>query len=205
MILSAFSLEGKVAVVTGCDTGLGQGMALGLAQAGCDIVGINIVEPTETIEQVTALGRRFLSLTADLRKIDGIPALLDRAVAEFGHIDILVNNAGLIRREDALEFSEKDWDDVMNLNIKSVFFMSQAVTRLMANEWAKHNINVNAIAPGYMATNNTQQLRADEQRSAEILDRIPAGRWGLPSDLMGPIVFLASSASEHSHLSLIHI
>lgn len=129
MILSAFSLEGKVAVVTGCDTGLGQGMALGLAQAGCDIVGINIVEPTETIEQVTALGRRFLSLTADLRKIDGIPALLDRAVAEFGHIDILVNNAGLIRREDALEFSEKDWDDVMNLNIKSVFFMSQAAAK----------------------------------------------------------------------------
>lgn len=123
MILSAFSLQGKVAVVTGCDTGLGQGMALGLAQAGCDIVGINIVEPTETIEQVTAQGRRFLSLTADLRKIDGIPGLLDRAVAEFGHIDILVNNAGLIRREDALEFSEKDWDDVMNLNIKSVFFM----------------------------------------------------------------------------------
>ena len=129
MILSAFSLEGKVAVVTGCDTGLGQGMALGLAQAGCDIVGINIVEPTETIEQVTALGRRFLSLTADLRKIDGIPGLLDRAVAEFGHIDILVNNAGLIRREDALEFSEKDWDDVMNLNIKSVFFMSQAAAK----------------------------------------------------------------------------
>ncbi|XNM84103.1 2-dehydro-3-deoxy-D-gluconate 5-dehydrogenase KduD [Escherichia coli] len=236
MILSAFSLEGKVAVVTGCDTGLGQGMALGLA-SGPDIVGINIVEPTETIKQVTALGRR-LSPTADLRKIDGIPALPDRAVAEFGHIDILVNNAGSIRREDALEFSEKDGDDVMNLNIKNVFFMSQAVakhfiaqgnggkiiniasmlsfqggirvpsytasksgvmgvTRLMANEWAKHNINVNAIAPGYMATNNTQQLRADEQRSAEILDRIPAGRWGLPSNLMGPVVFLASSASDY--------
>lgn len=134
MILSAFSLEGKVAVVTGCDTGLGQGMALGLAQAGCDIVGINIVEPTETIEQVTALGRRFLSLTADLRKIDGIPGLLDRAVAEFGHIDILVNNAGLIRREDALEFSEKDWDDVMNLNIKSVFFMSQAAAKHLSRK-----------------------------------------------------------------------
>ena len=125
MILNAFSLEGKVAVVTGCDTGLGQGMALGLAEAGCDIVGINIVEPTETIERVTALGRRFLSLTADLRQIDGIPALLERAVAEFGHIDILVNNAGLIRRDDAIDFSEKDWDDVMNLNIKSVFFMSR--------------------------------------------------------------------------------
>ena len=128
MILSAFSLEGKVAVVTGCDTGLGQGMALGLAQAGCDIVGINIVEPTETIKQVTALGRRFLSLTADLRKIDGIPALLDRAVAEFGHIDILVNNAGLIRREDALEFSEKEWD---------------------ARQWRQdYQYRVNALLPG---------------------------------------------------------
>ena len=126
MILDAFSLQGKVAVVTGCDTGLGQGMAVGLAEAGCDIVGINIVEPTETIERVTALGRRFLSLTADLRQIDGIPQLLERAVAEWGHIDILVNNAGLIRREDAINFSERDWDDVMNLNIKSVFFMSQA-------------------------------------------------------------------------------
>lgn len=199
------------------------------------LTSLNLLKPSSRSRR---WGVVFLSLTADLRKIDGIPALLDRAVAEFGHIDILVNNAGLIRREDALEFSEKDWDDVMNLNIKSVFFMSQAaakhfiaqgnggkiiniasmlsfqggirvpsytasksgvmgVTRLMANEWAKHNINVNAIAPGYMATNNTQQLRADEQRSAEILDRIPAGRWGLPSDLMGPIVFLASSASDY--------
>jgi 2-deoxy-D-gluconate 3-dehydrogenase len=238
MILDSFSLQGKVAVVTGCDTGLGQGMAIGLAEAGCDIVGINIVEPAETIERVTALGRRFLSLTADLRQIDGIPSLLERAVAEFGQIDILVNNAGLIRREDAINFSEKDWDDVMNLNIKSVFFMSQAVarqfiaqgkggkiiniasmlsyqggirvpsytasksavmgvTRLLANEWAQHGINVNAIAPGYMATNNTQQLRADEERSAAILERIPAGRWGLPEDLKGPIVFLASPASDY--------
>lgn len=238
MILDAFSLQGKVAVVSGCDTGLGQGMALGLAEAGCDIVGINLVEPTETIERVTALGRRFLSLNADLRKIDAIPELLDRAVAEFGHIDILVNNAGLIRREDAISFSERDWDDVMDLNIKSVFFMSQAaakhfiaqgkggkivniasmlsfqggirvpsyttsksgvmgLTRLLANEWAQHGINVNAIAPGYMTTNNTEQLRADEQRSAEILDRIPAGRWGVPDDLIGPIVFLASAASDY--------
>lgn len=238
MILDTFSLSGKVAVVTGCDTGLGQGMAIGLAEAGCDIVGINIVKPTETINSVTALGRRFLSLTADLRLIDGIPQLLECAVAEFGHIDILVNNAGMIRRQDAIEFSAKDWDDVMNLNIKSVFFMAQAaakqfiaqgsggkiiniasmlsfqggirvpsytasksgvmgVTRLLANEWAKHNINVNAIAPGYMETNNTQQLRADEQRSAAILERIPAGRWGLPADLMGPVVFLASNASDY--------
>lgn len=218
--------------------GAGDGVRAGGSGAGCDIVGINIVEPTETIARVTALGRRFLSLTADLRQIDGITALLERAVAEYGHIDILVNNAGLIRREDAIDFTEKDWDDVMNLNIKSVFFMSQAaakhfiaqgnggkiiniasmlsfqggirvpsytasksgvmgITRLMANEWAKHNINVNAIAPGYMSTNNTQQLRADAQRSAEILDRIPAGRWGLPGDLMGPVVFLASSAADY--------
>lgn len=238
MILDNFALKGKVAVVTGCDTGLGQGMAIGLAEAGCDIVGINIVQPAETIERVGETGRRFLSLTADLSDTKVIHALLERAVAEMGHIDILVNNAGIIRREDAIEFSEKNWDDVMNLNIKSVFFMSQAVakqfiaqgtggkiiniasmlsyqggirvpsytasksavmgvTRLLANEWAKYNINVNAIAPGYMATNNTQQLRADEGRSEEILGRIPAGRWGLPSDLMGPVVFLSSPASDY--------
>ncbi|SKA70658.1 2-dehydro-3-deoxy-D-gluconate 5-dehydrogenase KduD [Pantoea ananatis] len=238
MILNAFSLQDKIAVVSGCNTGLGQAMALGLAEAGCNIVGINQVEPDETIKQVTALGRRFLSLKADLRNIDAIPALLDSAIAYFDRIDILVNNAGMIRREDAINFSEQDWDDVMDLNIKSLFFMSQAaarhfiaqgdggkiiniasmlsfqggirvpsytasksgvmgITRLLANEWAKHRINVNAIAPGYMATDNTQQLRADAQRSAEILDRIPAGRWGKPEDLMGPVVFLASRASDY--------
>lgn len=238
MILDAFSLAGKVAVVTGCNTGLGQGMAVGLAEAGCDIVGINRSEPAETAAKVEALGRRFLSLSADLRSTDGIPQLLKQAVDEFGHIDILVNNAGLIRRQDALEFSEADWDDVMNVNVKTLFFLSQAVakqfikqgsggkiiniasmlsfqggirvpsyttsksgvmglTRLLANEWAQHGINVNAMAPGYMTTNNTEQLRADEQRSAEILDRIPAGRWGVPDDLKGPIVFLASAASDY--------
>ncbi|MGK6328134.1 2-dehydro-3-deoxy-D-gluconate 5-dehydrogenase KduD [Erwinia sp. DT-104] len=238
MILNAFDLKGRVAMVTGCDTGLGQGMALGLAEAGCDIVGVNIVEPKETIERVTALGRRFFSLTADLGKTEYIEGVVAKAVAEYGKIDILVNNAGIIRREDAIDFSEKDWDDVMNLNIKSVFFMSQAVarqfikqgkggkiiniasmlsfqggirvpsytasksavmgvTRLLANEWAKHGINVNAIAPGYMATNNTAQLRADEKRNADILERIPAGRWGLPADLMGPAVFLASPAADY--------
>lgn len=238
MILNSFDLNGKVAIVTGCDTGLGQGMAVGLAQAGCDIVGINIVEPADTIAKVEALGRKFLSLKADVSKIDELPQLIDQAVTTFGHIDILVNNAGIIRREDALKFSEKDWDDVMNINVKSVFFMSQTVakqfiaqgnggkiiniasmlsyqggirvpsytasksgvmgiTRLMANEWAKEGINVNAIAPGYMATNNTAALRADEGRSNEILGRIPANRWGTPEDLMGPIVFLASQASDY--------
>ncbi|MCT8263283.1 2-dehydro-3-deoxy-D-gluconate 5-dehydrogenase KduD [Proteus terrae] len=238
MILNAFDLKGKVAIVTGCNTGLGQGMALGLAQAGCDIVGINLVEPTETIAEVEALGRRFLSLQADVSKTNKLPGLVDKAVAHFGHIDILVNNAGIIRREDAINFTEKDWDDVMDLNIKSLFFMSQAVarkfiaqgtggkiiniasmlsfqggirvpsytasksgvmgvTRLLANEWASKGINVNAIAPGYMATNNTAALRADEERNAAILERIPAERWGVPSDMMGPVVFLASSASDY--------
>lgn len=238
MILDAFNLKGKVAMVTGCDTGLGQGMALGLAEAGCDIISVNRRIPQETAQKVQALGRRFTAIQADLSDITVIPGVIAQAIDQMGSIDILVNNAGTIRREDALEFSEKNWDDVMNLNIKAVFFLSQAVakqfiqqghggkiiniasmlsfqggirvpsytasksavlgvTRLLANEWAQHNINVNAIAPGYMATNNTQQLRDDEARSQEILDRIPAGRWGLPSDMQGPVVFLASSASDY--------
>ncbi|RLM06964.1 2-deoxy-D-gluconate 3-dehydrogenase [Gibbsiella quercinecans] len=238
MSLESFSLHGKVAIVTGCDTGLGQGMALGLAQAGCDIVGINRVPQQDTVAGVTALGRRFLSLEADLSQQEALPALMAQAVAEFGHIDILVNNAGIIRRQDALAFSEQDWDDVINLNAKTVFFLSQlaarqfiaqdqggkiiniasmlsfqggirvpsytasksavlGLTRLMANEWAQHGINVNAIAPGYMATNNTRQLRDDTERSQEILQRIPAGRWGEPADLAGPVVFLASSAADY--------
>ena len=238
MILDAFNLSGKVAIVTGCDTGLGQGMTLGLAQAGCDIVGVNRKIPEETAAKVIALGRRFMAIQADLSKQDAIDDIVSKTVAEMGRVDILVNNAGTIRREDALTFSEKNWDDVINLNLKSVFFLSQAVarqfivqgeggkiiniasmlsfqggirvpsytasksgvlgiTRLLANEWATHNINVNAIAPGYMATNNTQQLRDDQQRSQEILDRIPAGRWGVPEDLQGPVVFLATAASDY--------
>ncbi|KGA99229.1 2-deoxy-D-gluconate 3-dehydrogenase [Enterobacteriaceae bacterium ATCC 29904] len=238
MITDAFNLSGKVAIVTGCDTGLGQGMTLGLAQAGCDIVGVNRKIPQETAEKVKALGRRFMAIQADLSKQDALNDIVNQTVTEMGRVDILVNNAGTIRREDALNFSEKDWDEVMNLNLKSVFFLSQAVarqfirqgqggkiiniasmlsfqggirvpsytasksgvlgiTRLLANEWATQGINVNAIAPGYMATNNTQQLRDDAQRSKEILDRIPAGRWGTPADLQGPVVFLASSASDY--------
>jgi len=238
MILNHFSLHGKVAIVTGCNTGLGKSMAVGLAQAGCDIVAINRSEPTETANEVIALGRRFLSLQADLGQQDRLPALLAQAVSEMGQIDILVNNAGIIRRNEALDFSEQDWDDVMNVNIKTLFFLSQLVaqqfikqgrggkiiniasllsfqggvrvpsytasksavmglTRELANEWARYGINVNALAPGYIATNNTQQLRDDQSRSNEILARIPAGRWGEPQDLMGPVVFLASSASDY--------
>jgi len=227
-----------VAIVTGCDTGLGQGMARALAQAGADIVGVNVSDPQDTRAQIEALGRRFLDLRANLADIACIDGLITQAKALTGRVDILVNNAGIIRRDDALKFSEKDWDDVINLNLKTVFFFAQAVarqfiaqgtggkiinvasmlsfqggvrvpsytasksgvmgiTRLLANEWAAHQINVNAIAPGYMATNNTAALRADEGRSASILERIPAGRWGVPDDLAGPVVFLASQASDY--------
>ena len=232
-----FDLSGRVAIVTGCDTGLGQGMALALAQNGCDIVGVNVVPPTETAAVVHRMGRRFHDIAADLG-VAAADEVIARAAAAFGRIDILVNNAGIIRRADALEFTEKDWDDVIAVNLKAVFFLSQAaarqfirqktagriinvasllsfqggirvpsytasksgvagLTRLLANEWAKYSITVNAIAPGYMATNNTAPLRADPGRSAEILARIPLGRWGLPADLAGPVVFLASDAASY--------
>ena len=237
MASNPFSLEGKVALVTGANTGLGQGIALALAEAGADIAGAGIVPADETAEKVRALGRRFVNIEANLITIEPVERIVQETVAGLGRLDILVNNAGLIRRADAVDFSEKDWDDVMNVNIKSAFFMSQAagrhfiangggkiiniasmlsfqggirvpsytasksgiagITRLLANEWASKGISVNAIAPGYMATDNTAQLRADEQRSAEILGRIPANRWGTPADLGGAAVFLASPASDY--------
>lgn len=239
MDLGMFGLTGKAAIVTGCSTGLGQGMALGLAEAGASVAGIDYLDSSEdTQKRIEAAGGKFIYIKADLMSIAPIQGIIDAALKEFGRLDILVNNAGVIRREDSLDFSEKDWDDVISINLKTVFFFCQAaarqflkqqsggkiiniasmlsfqggirvpsytasksgvmgITRLLANEWAKHGINVNAIAPGYMATNNTAQLRADEKRSAEILDRIPAGRWGLPGDLAGPVVFLASKASDY--------
>jgi 2-dehydro-3-deoxy-D-gluconate 5-dehydrogenase len=238
MVLESFSLKGRVAIVTGAATGLGQGMAVALAEAGADILGVGDKSMPETEEAVMALGRRFVSVKADLTTQDRLPMIVDCAVSELGRVDILVNNAGIIRRADALDFTEKDWDDVMNINLKTLFFLSQAaarrfreqgsggkiiniasmlsfqggirvpsytssksavmgLTRQLANEWAKFGINVNAIAPGYMVTNNTKLLREDEKRSAEILGRIPAGRWGKPEDLKGPVVFLASSASDY--------
>ena len=238
-ILDAFKLDGKVAIVTGSERGLGRGMATALAQAGADIVGVTYVaEAPETAATVQAAGRRYQHVQADLSSLEPIPRIIDTALQEFGHIDILVNNAGIIIRNDSVDFTEKEWDDVMDINVKATFFMCQAVARqfikqgnggkivnvasmlsfqggirvpsytasksgvkgitmLMANEWAKHGINVNAIAPGYMATDNTTQLRADEARSAEILGRIPAGRWGLPEDLGGAVVFLASKAGDY--------
>ena len=240
-----FSLEGKVALVTGANTGLGQGIALALAAAGADIAGAGIVPAEETAGKVRALGRRFVNIEANLISIEPVERVVREAVEGLGGLDILVNNAGLIRRADAVEFSEKDWDDVMNVNIKSAFFMCQAagrhfiaqgrgkiiniasmlsfqggirvpsytasksgiagITRLLANEWAQQGLNINAIAPGYMATDNTAQLRADEDRSKAILDRIPAGRWGRPEDLGGTAVFLASSASDYVNGAVIPV
>jgi 2-deoxy-D-gluconate 3-dehydrogenase len=238
MTLPSFNLAGKVALVTGCNTVLGQAMAIALAEAGADIVGINRSAPTDAEKAVKAAGRKFFDLRADVGQTDKLAGLVKQAVELAGRIDILVNNAGIIRRNDSIDFTEKDWDDVMDVNLKSVFFLSQAaakqfiaqgqggkiiniasmlsfqggirvpsytssksgvlgLTKIMANEWAKHGINVNAIAPGYMDTNNTEAIRADAQRNAEILGRIPAGRWGQPEDMAGPVVFLASQASNY--------
>jgi len=238
MILDQFSLTGKVAVVTGSSTGLGQGMSIALAEAGAKVLGVDYVESPDTKATIEKAGGSFEYMVANLMTIEPCQDVIAKAVEKFGKVDILVNNAGIIRRQDIIDYTEKDWDDVLDLNLKTVFFMSQAaarqyikqgtggkiiniasmlsfqggirvvsytasksgvmgITRAMANEWAKHNININAIAPGYMATNNTAQLRADAERSEDILKRIPAGRWGLPADLMGPIVFLASSASDY--------
>ncbi|KQW52155.1 MULTISPECIES: 2-dehydro-3-deoxy-D-gluconate 5-dehydrogenase KduD [unclassified Roseateles] len=238
MKFDLFELAGQVAVVTGCNTGLGQAMAVALAEAGADIVGINKSAPVDTCRAVEALGRRFLDLRADLADIAVIPRLIAEAQTLTGHVDILVNNAGIIRREDALHFRVSDWDEVMAVNLKAAFFLAQALARLcieqgrggkiinvasmlsfqggirvpsytasksgvmgltkaLANEWAAHGINVNAIAPGYMATNNTAALQADEARNAAITARIPAGRWGKPADMAGPVVFLASQSSNY--------
>jgi len=233
-----FSLEGKVALVTGGNTGIGQGIALALADAGADIASVARRSSDDTVGKVLARGRRAISIQADLMSMEPIDRIIAETEAGLGPIDILVNNAGIIRRADAVDFSEQDWDDVMNVNLKTVFFLSQAVvkgmiagnrggkiintasmlsyqggirvpsytasksgvaglTKLMANEWAKHGVNANAIAPGYFATDNTQALQDDPVRSKEILGRIPAGRWGDPSDIGGAAVFLASSASDY--------
>ncbi|TDK27181.1 2-dehydro-3-deoxy-D-gluconate 5-dehydrogenase KduD [Luteimonas aestuarii] len=245
MASNPFSLEGKIALVTGANTGLGQGIALALAAAGADIAGAGIAAADETAARVEALGRSFLHIQANLISIEPIARVVQETLDGLGGLDILVNNAGLIRRADAVDFSEQDWDDVMNVNIKSAFFMSQAagrhfiaqgrgkviniasmlsfqggirvpsytasksgiagITRLLANEWAGKGVNINAIAPGYMATDNTAQLRADEDRNKAILDRIPANRWGKPEDLGGTAVFLASSASDYVNGAIIPV
>lgn len=237
-IKQLFSLTDKVAVVTGARKGLGFGLAEGLAEAGADIVGVGPYPMPELETAIARVGRRFHYIEADLTSQERVSAIVDETVEHFGAVDVLVNNAGIIRRGDMLDFTESDWDDVINVNLRTVFFLSQAaarrmkeqgrggkivsiasmlsfqggirvpsytssksavvgLTKLMANELAQYNIQVNAIAPGYMATDNTQPLRSDEVRSREILARIPAARWGTAHDLKGAVVFLASAASNY--------
>jgi 2-deoxy-D-gluconate 3-dehydrogenase len=237
-ILDLFKLTGKTAIVTGASRGLGAAMAKSLAEAGADLVLVDIGPSPDTQKAIEAMGRKAISVAANLSDRKAIPGVITEARRHFASLDILVNNAGIIRRADFVDFTEQDWDDVMKVNIDAVFFLSQAfvrdclsrsapgkivniasmlsfqggvrvpsytssksavqgLTRLMANELASKKINVNAIAPGYMATDNTAQLRADPVRQKAILDRIPAGRWGEPEDLQGTVVFLASAASDY--------
>ena len=242
MASRVFDLSGKVALVTGANTGIGQGIAVALAKAGADVALVARRDPSETKTMVQGEGVRAHIVMADLSSIEPCERIVGDTVDNLGRIDILVNNAGIIRREDALDFSEEDWDAVMDVNIKVLFFLSQAVarhmtiwsaqdgargkivniasmltfqggirvpsytasksgvgglTKLMANEWAAKGINVNAIAPGYIATNNTEALQADQTRNRQILERIPEGRWGDPADIGGAAVFLASSAADY--------
>lgn len=237
---SLFDLKGLTAIVTGANTGIGQGIAVALARAGAGIAAVGRSSMDETAALVADAGAPFLGIEADLGTIAPVGAIVGQTVEWSGRADILVNNAGIIRRADSIDFTEEDWDAVMNVNLKSAFFLSQAfarnllaagrpgkviniasmlsfqggirvpsytasksgiagLTRLLACEWAGSNINVNAIAPGYFATNNTEALRNDAKRNADILGRIPAGRWGRPEDLGGAAVFLASRASDYVH------
>ena len=235
--MNPFDLSGRVAVVTGANTGIGQAIAIALAQAGADVALVGRTPAEDTAAAIRDLGRRGLIVSADLSSIEPVQRIVDETVAGLGGLDILVNNAGIIRRADAVDFTEADWDAVVDTNLKSVFFLCQAagrhmiakgkgriiniasmltfqggirvpsytasksgiggLTKLLANEWAKHGLSVNAIAPGYIATNNTAALQADEARNAAILDRIPAGRWGDAADLGGAAVFLASDAAAY--------
>lgn len=240
--MEMFNLTGKTAIVTGANTGIGRGIALALAEAGANIAAVGRSAATELVEKVTALGSDAEIISADLSSTEPVQRIIDETKEKFGSVDILVNNAGTIRRNDAVYFTEDDWDVVMDTNLKSLFFLSQAagremiaaheadgrigkiiniasmltfqggirvssytasksavggLTKLLANEWAAKGVCVNAIAPGYIATNNTAALQADEDRNRQIMERIPAGRWGDPSDVGGAAIFLASDASDY--------
>ncbi|RAP78033.1 2-dehydro-3-deoxy-D-gluconate 5-dehydrogenase KduD [Paenibacillus montanisoli] len=235
--MNSFDLSGKTALVTGTSGGIGQAIAIGLAEAGASIVAVSASNSDETVEMIRSIGRKAAQISADLSHSDNLEPLFAESASFFGGIDILVNNAGTIRRAPAAEHSRSDWFDVIDLNLNAVFFLSQlagrhmiergsgkiiniasmlsfqgginvpgytaskhavtGITKALANEWAGKGIQVNAIAPGYIATRNTAPLIADEKRNQAIVERIPAGRWGKPEDLKGPAVFLASSASDY--------
>ena len=241
-MIDAFRLDGRRALVTGANTGIGQAIATGLADAGAEVIAAGRSSCDETIEMIEANGGKGRPLHLDLSD----PMAGQDVFEAEGPVDILVNNAGIIRRADSVDFTERDWDDVIDVNLKAVFFLSQAfarpliaagatgkiiniasvltfqggirvpsytaskhgvagLTKLLANEWAAKGICVNAIAPGYIATNNTAALREDPQRSQEILSRIPAGRWGDPSDIAGTAVFLASAAADYIHGAVLNV
>jgi 2-deoxy-D-gluconate 3-dehydrogenase len=246
MDLSAFSLAGKTIMITGANTGIGQGIALSVARAGAKVIGVGRSSMDQTAALVRESGADFVSVQADLANTGAAKAMFDAVWSEHGAVDGLVNNAGIIKRVDAVDFTEDDWDSVMDINLKTMFFLAQSlgrkaierqlaakivniasmlsfqggirvasytasksgvlgITRLLANEWAARSINVNAIAPGYIETNNTEALRADPDRSASILARIPAGRWGAPSDIGDAAVFLLSNASNYMHGAVIPV
>lgn len=239
---SLFDLSGKIALVTGCNRGIGLGMALGLAEAGADIIGVSATMPADggdAGQQIRALGRQFYAYQADFSQRSSTDAFTQQVLADFPRIDILVNNAGTIRRAPAAEHPDHDWDEVLAINLDAPFRLARAigsrmleqgsgkiiftaslltfqgginvpgyaaskgaigsVVKALANEWAGKGVNVNGIAPGYIATDNTQALRQDADRSQSILSRIPAGRWGEPTDFKGPVVFLSSEASQYVH------
>ncbi|TCU15360.1 2-dehydro-3-deoxy-D-gluconate 5-dehydrogenase KduD [Rhizobium sullae] len=240
-----FDLSGRVAIVTGANTGIGQGIAVALAEAGASIAAVGRSSMDETGAMVTKAGARFQVIKADLGTIEPVKRIVSETLSTFGALDILVNNAGIIRRADAIDFTEEDWDAVIDVNLKTAFFLSQAagrhmiekgrgkiinvasllsfqggiripsytasksglagITRLLACEWAGKGVNVNAIAPGYFVTNNTTALREDPDRNAAILARIPAARWGEPAELGGAAVFLASSASDYVHGTILPV
>ena len=233
----SFDLAGKAALVTGANTGIGQAIAVALAGAGADVALAGRSEPGETLALIATTGRKSVSIAADFASIEPVQRVIDETLAGLGRLDILVNNAGIIRRADLDAFTEADWDAVIDTNLKTLFFLSQAaarhmatrgsgkiiniasllsfqggirvpsytaaksgvagLTKAMANELAPRGVQVNAIAPGYIATNNTTALRADETRNRQIVERIPAGRWGDPADIAGAAVFLASSAADY--------
>jgi 2-dehydro-3-deoxy-D-gluconate 5-dehydrogenase len=244
--MESFRLDGKVAIVTGGNRGLGGAMAYGLAQAGADIAIVQLsAEETEVAQKIRSIGKKCKTFSYDLSKTENINILIQDVKATFGQIDILVNNAGVQRRSPAVDFSEEDWDFVMQVNAKSVFFLCQAAgnemlkkgygkiinvasllsfqggftvpayaaskgavaqfTKSLSNEWAGKGVNVNSVAPGYMATDMNVALIEDKTRNEQILSRIPAGRWGKPEDMVGAVVFLASHASDYVNGEIITV